>query len=373
MKGSEGMSRTIDIEDMEYLAVGAAILATGGGGDPFLGKLMAQKAIEENGPVTLLDPSEVKDDDLVIPTAMMGAPTVFFEKIPNGDEALHSLNQLEKYLGKKAYATMPIECGGLNSTIPFVVAAKANMPIVDGDGMGRAFPELQMETFNVYGVSGSPAIITDESGNWTILNTTNNAMLERVARSVAVSMGGVGHIAEYPMSGSEMKKTSIHHTISLAIDLGKSIMLANEKKQNPLVAMEEVLEASSYGKPHVLFEGKIIDVDRRTESGFTSGNVLVQGMDDYENQELKVEFQNENLIAYKDSEIIATVPDLITFLDTETFQPITTEALRYGFRVTCIGIPTPEIMRTPEALEIWGPEYFGYKTSFIPLEERNNK
>ena len=53
----------------------------------------------------------------------------------------------------------------LNSTLPFVVAAKAGIPVVDADGMGRAFPELHMETFNIYGVQGTPMALHNESGD----------------------------------------------------------------------------------------------------------------------------------------------------------------------------------------------------------------
>lgn len=35
-----------------------------------------------------------------------------------------------------------------------------------------------------------------------------------------------------------------------------------------------------------------------------------------------------------------------------------------------IGIPTPEIMRTEEALRVWGPEAFGYDEKFVPLERQ---
>ncbi len=61
---------------------------------------------------------------------------------------------------------MPIECGGLNSTMPLVVGARSSgIPVVDADGMGRAFPELQMETFHVHGVSGTPMAIANEHGD----------------------------------------------------------------------------------------------------------------------------------------------------------------------------------------------------------------
>ena len=71
---------------------------------------------------------------------MMGAPTVMVEKLPRGDEAVLALQALEAIFGRRADATMPIECGGINSTLPLVVGATLGIPVVDADGMGRAFP-----------------------------------------------------------------------------------------------------------------------------------------------------------------------------------------------------------------------------------------
>jgi len=148
------MMRKLDKQDLLDLAVGAAFLGTGGGGDPYIGRLMVQNCIEDGQEVTIIDPDDLDDDAFVIPTAMMGAPTVLVEKLPSGDEAIHSLRQLERYVGRKADATMPIEVGGINSTIPLLVGARLGLPVVDADGMGRAFPELQMETLES---TGSPA------------------------------------------------------------------------------------------------------------------------------------------------------------------------------------------------------------------------
>ncbi len=64
------------------------------------------------------------------------------------------------------------------------------------------------------------------------------------------------------------------------------------------------------------------------------------------------------------------MPDLIAVLDAETGQPITTESLRYGFRVVILGIPCHEKWRTPAGLALVGPRYFGYDTDYIPVEER---
>ena len=51
-----------------------------------MGKLVAIGAVRDCGPVTLLDPEEVPDDALVVPIAMMGAPTVLAEKAIGGQE-----------------------------------------------------------------------------------------------------------------------------------------------------------------------------------------------------------------------------------------------------------------------------------------------
>ncbi|MCA9860412.1 MAG: DUF917 domain-containing protein, partial [Thermomicrobiales bacterium] len=139
-------------EDLKDLARGAAFLGTGGGGNPYVGRLMVERALDETGrEIELLDLSEVPDDALVIPTAMMGAPTCIVEKLPNGSELVSSFQRLEGHLGKKGFATMPIEAGGMNSMMPLVVGLRLGIPVVDGDGMGRAFPELFHETFHIYG------------------------------------------------------------------------------------------------------------------------------------------------------------------------------------------------------------------------------
>ena len=46
----------LGFEDIDDIALGASLLGAGGGGDPYIGKLMVLSAIRECGPITLLDP-----------------------------------------------------------------------------------------------------------------------------------------------------------------------------------------------------------------------------------------------------------------------------------------------------------------------------
>jgi uncharacterized protein len=147
------MSLRLTVSDLRHLARGAAFLGTGGGGNSYIGRLMVERAMQETGrELQLLALGDLPDDALVIPTVMMGAPTCIVEKLPEGREAAASLRRLEKHLGKRAFATMPIEAGGVNSMIPRVVGVRLGLPVVDADGMGGAFPELFHETFT-YSVS----------------------------------------------------------------------------------------------------------------------------------------------------------------------------------------------------------------------------
>lgn len=355
--------RLIGKQEIEDIAVGAALLGTGGGGDPYIGKLMALQAIEEFGPINLLSIDEVPDDAIVVPSGMMGAPTVLVEKTPSGEEAIEAFKNLESYLGKKIFATMPIEAGGVNSLLPFALAARLGLPVVDVDGMGRAFPELQMVTFYLDGISATPMIVADEKGNITLVNTINNMWAERIARTATIQKGGSAMMAIYPMTGRNIKDSGIHNILELEENIGKTIRLA---KQNNLDPIKEVLTLT---KGYELFHGKVVDVNRKTETGFARGTAQFEGIESYKGEELELRFQNEHLIALTKERLLCVTPDLIAVLDAETGVPITTEGLRYGARCVVIGIPCHPKWRTPKGIQTCGPEYFGYDVDYIPVEE----
>jgi DUF917 family protein len=51
-------------------------------------------------------------------------------------------------------------------------------------------------------------------------------------------------------------------------------------------------------------------------------------------------------------------------------HPLQTEDLRYGLRVSILGLPAHPLLRTPEALAVVGPAAFGYDdVKYQPLAE----
>ena len=84
---------------------------------------------------------------------------------------------------------------------------------------------------------------------------------------------------------------------------------------------------------------------------------------------LRLELQNENLVALERGGVLASVPDLITVLDTETADAIATERIRYGQRVTVIAFPCDPVWRTERGIAVTGPRAFGYDFDYVPVEE----
>ena len=351
----------LDLDALEDIALGATVLGTGGGGDPTLGKLMAQQAVRQHGPIEMLSLDEVPDDAWIIPTAMMGAPTVLVEKIPSGTEVLDAFRMVEQRLQCKAFATLSIEAGGVNSMIPMVVAASLGVPIIDADGMGRAFPEIQMVTPTLHGVSATPMAITDEKGNQVLLETPDNFWTERLARVTTVQMGCSACIALYAMQGAVAKRALIPGTLSLAQKIGQALHVSRDKKHNPIEALLTLLNGQR------LAEGKITDVQRRTEQGFARGELDILGTGPDAEVACKLAFQNENLVFWREDQPRAMVPDLITIVDEQTGVPITTEALKFGLRVAVLAFPCHAQWRTQDGLALAGPHAFGYEIDYVPL------
>jgi DUF917 family protein len=364
------MSMRITLEHVDDLARGAAILGTGGGGDPYLGSLMLRQALLDCGSVSLIDVDELGDEDFVTPFGMMGAPTVIVEKIPNGAEMVAALRALERYRGRQAKAILCAEIGGVNALLPLVLAARCGLPVVDGDGMGRAFPQLQMTTYHIHGVSAGPMIMADEYNNTVVIDSDRSSEIERLGRSMVVAMGGSTNICLYPMQGRDAKRSLVRSTVSLALGLGRTVREARSRSADPFDALLGFLRGTDYYQHcRVLFEGKTIDLLRETHGGWALGRVVIEGTGPSAGSRYELQFQNEHLVARRGDTVLTIVPDLIAVLDAATAEPVTTEGLKYGQRVKVVGISAAPIMRTAAALAVFGPQAFGLEHPFVPLEK----
>ena len=90
------------------------------------------------------------------------------------------------------------EAGGYNTFEPLLVAAHTGLPLLDVDGMGRAFPELQMFCPCIYGLKPYPAAVTDDKGETIVCTHADGAkLLEDFFRAECVRMGYVIFFVRY--------------------------------------------------------------------------------------------------------------------------------------------------------------------------------
>ncbi len=359
------MLREVTLDDIRPIAIGAGILGTGGGGNPYLGGLHLASVIREKGPQPLIDPFALADEALVCVVGSIGAPTVSIEKLPEGTEMARALRLLEEHTSRRFDAVAIAEIGGANSMQPLIGGLQAGIPTVDSDSMGRAFPEIQMSSY-LFGSDAkvAPYAMVDAADNAAVVpQAASDLWGERIARNIAVSMGARAGLAACMMSGAQLKASGVHYTMSLAHHLGRRVIEAQEQKSDVPEAVADVLDGQ------VIFRGKISDVNRRTTKGFARGWVRIDGFAPPEASggSLEIEFQNELLIARINGEALVTTPDLICIVTEEEGEPVTTEMLRYGTRVAVIAAPAPQQLKSEIALEVVGPGAFGYDVEFRPL------
>jgi uncharacterized protein len=354
------MKRLLDPDSLRALAFGCAVLGAGGGGDPYLGLLQALQATEDFGPVPLVDLDELPGDSLIMPCGGIGAPTVSVEKIENGDEGGRLREHLQFLTGRPVAALMAAEIGGANGLLPITWAARMGLPVADADGMGRAFPEVPQVTMHLAGISPSPAVMTDERGNLVIFRTISGHWMERLERAAAVEFGGAASSTEFSLTAAEARTATVRDSVSLAIRIGEAVRGADGAPVDALIA--------KVGAFH-LVTGKVLDVERRTSSGFARGSVVVEGLGEDSGRLIRLELQNENLVALERGRVLASVPDLISVLDSETADAIVTERISYGQRVTVIAFACDPVWRTEKGIMVAGPRAFGYDFDFVPVEE----
>lgn len=357
-------TRSLSESDLDTLAIGAALLGTGGGGNPYIGKLRARELLRQGKTIEIVPLKSLPPDALVVSVGGIGAPVIGIEKFEKGDECLQALRALEKFIGKRVDALIASEIGGANSMEPMITAAQAGIPVVDADGMGRAFPEVQMCTYFIYGHSPYPAAMADEKGNRVIISEVRDMYwLERFARTIAVDMGAAAGLALPPMRADFLQRVAIPNTVTQALNIGATVLQARQERRN---ASKAVCDAEG-GRQ--LFTGKIIDVRRELKGGFSVGHVRLEGVDAHQDEQAAINIQNENLIFKREGKVEASVPDLIIILDIDSGEPITTEVLRFGQRVAVLALPCHPLLRTAEALGVVGPKAFGYpEVTYRPLE-----
>jgi DUF917 family protein len=340
--------------------------------------LRVRGILQAGGTVRVVSPEDLKDDDLIGSGGAAGSPTVGIEKL-SADEIMDAQNGLyELFKGGRATHIIPLEIGGSNGLQGLVIGASTNMnvPCVDGDWMGRAYPTKWQTTPVVFGerkIVFAPICVADGNGNTLYMPTAKSDLkVEQVIRAALSQMGSAVGTADAPVTGEETKRWAVEHTISLSWRIGREVARARKENRIDSVA-ESIIDA--VGGPEtgrVLFKGKIVGVERKLWMGHVYGEVIIEGTESQFSGKIKIPFKNENIAAIRmhdgeesktgeerNEDVLAIVPDLISVIDAQNGEAIGTPEYRYGLLVLVIGITASERWTSPKGIEIGGPNAFG--------------
>ncbi|MEU6040652.1 DUF917 domain-containing protein [Actinomadura sp. NPDC047616] len=339
----------ISAEDAADLAEGAALLGAGGGGDTTHGAALMRHALDRHGPVRLVRADELAPDAWVIPVAAIGAVSVMVERLPGDTEFVAAVRAMERHLGVRAAALHGLEAAGINALLPVAAAAWLGLPLVDADGMGRAFPRLDQTVFDLAGLPPAPLALAEPSGTQMIITAPEGASLERLARAVLPALGGWAATAQWPMRASTSRRHALHGTVSRALRLGRALRHARRHADERDRALAQM-------NGRRLGTGVVIEVRQRDGAAHT-GTVTIENTAG--RRTLRLDMADEYLLAIDDGVVTAHVPEIIALLHARTWRPIFTEEVAVGQHVDVLAVPAPAALGDPATRRLMGPEAFG--------------
>ena len=354
-----------DKADVERLVVGTTILGTGGGGSPETGRASLESDLRVGRKLQVVSLDEVADDALLASPYFIGsiAPGVKAnKKVTIPDPFSVALSSVEQYFKRKVAATVPSELGGGNTPAALHVAAQLNIPLVDGDLLGRAGPELHQSTAHLFGASMAPSAVVSETGDVVFIERYADIDdYEALARYVAVLAGGHAAVIDTPLTKPVASKVVIKGTISKSMAVGGAVIDANREGMDPVEAVRKALGG------WLLFRGSVEKYEWRNEKGFLFGDVTLSGKDTWSGHVFRSWIKNEHIFAWRDTKPIVMPPDLIIFLDKDG-HGVTNDALKPGLEVSVVASKAPEVWRTPKGLEFFGPKHFGFDNEYVSVE-----
>ncbi|GJD03043.1 hydantoinase/oxoprolinase [Colletotrichum higginsianum] len=373
---------TLSDTDLRFLSIGCYILGCGGGGSPYASYLQLRQLLAEGESIRIVRIEDLKDDEMMPPVASVGTPAVSIER-PGGDGVWHAMQEMEKEMGTRFEKLIATEIGGANGVATLIWGSSRyyDIPTVDGDMMGRAYPQFEMVSQYIHAKSINellPVTLCSGTGHNVVIpaTQTDETSAGIAIRDACVAMGSAAGASGRPIPGKLMREVGIPNTYSLAWRLGRVVALAQQRGTVASVTGDIIEAAGGPGSARVLFQGKIRGVESTlTTTAHSLGKVTVERLSESEMEtetdrvgeglrEVVVPFMNENLGVLGKLEdgsetILATVPDLIFLLDTSTGEAIGVQEYRYGLKVAVMIMAGHPLWATERALEIAGPKVFG--------------
>lgn len=311
------------IIDFQYIAAGAAVLGSGGGGS-YTDAISVLFELVNSGWEGVV---QVKDYDGATNgcvLALMGSPDVADSLTLTDIEysITNTVNQYQNTTGTTLDCVIPVEIGPINSIVPLIAATLNNNAIqyvVDGDGAGRAVPELPQTTYSGAALlTASPCVLANDAHQTeaiesAALTAATAARIETLAGGIVSAFGSFSGIALWPSTASNgyaLTGSYIAGTLGQTWALGQYLLLASSPPTTAEVAAQITVLTGRVTTP-MLTNFYITAVTQSTTSASLDTGII--RLDNTPDQASSTETHyiynlNENLIMYSS---LSSIPDVI--------------------------------------------------------------
>jgi DUF917 family protein len=358
------MIKLRSLDDFKALVLGASILATGGGGDPDAGlKLLVDGYVNRGKELRVYDLDEVSSSSLVASAYYVGSLMPERQHGREVDAVRRALAVLREKLGYSVDYFIPVELGGENTAVALYAASSVDIPVVDADRVGRAAPEIHQDTLLVGGLKLVPASASTPSGTTVVvLDYGSVDEYEGILRRLSVLGGGYAAVVDGVVEVGKAIHVLVRNSITRCIELGRKVLEARTSGRDPVKTIAEELGG------WVVFHGKIVRWEWRSEGGFLTGTLEVEGLKGFEGRRLRSFVKNEHIMVWIDDSPLVMPPDLF-ILVRDDGEPVLNNKVSPGMKVWGVAAPAPPIWRTEKGLELFGPRHFGFNYEYVPVEK----
>ena len=279
---------------------------------------------------------QIKSEDLVIPIAVMGCPLTDSEMLYTGRMFDKLLEAVQRYFHRKISAICFYQAAGSVFFGPLITSFRSNIPIINGDFIGRTVTAINMISPNILNVRPNRVFFSNMKGHVLELESGDYGQIERYGRYIAMESGGFCLFSMFPMTGDIAKKVMIPGCFDRALKIGEHIAKRN---------LPGLLQ---YIKGKIVAKGVVDDVTIISREKYPRRVVTLL----YKKNIYEIISENENLVVKKNGKSTVSIPDIITFLDYRSLRPLGINQVQKGQSVIVVSMKAPDIWYSNEGQKL---------------------
>ena len=318
-----------ELDALEALVHGGAIMGGGGGGSLQEGLDLVHLAVEMGSP-EILRLVDVAPEAWVVTVSAVGAPAAA-HKFTKPMDYVRAVQRISDRLDGRLGGIIQNEMGGLASANGFIQSAVLGIPVIDAPCNHRAHPIALMGSLglhqapNYWSIQAACGGNPEEGRRVELLVEGDIHRCSAVVREASIQAGGRVVVARNPIRASELRERAAVGALGATIELGRAVLEARRSSSS----VEEAVARHLGGE--VVTRATVDRVELRTEGGFDVGEVILD--DGHE-----LVFWNEYITLEIQGRRLYTFPDLIITMDERTHEPLRTADLVQGHEIWIIAV-----------------------------------